>query len=781
MYEVPTQEKITQATHIFEGEVVAAESFWAEDSSMIYTAYRVAVFKVFKGQVYDSSIQVIAQGGRVGRDLIRLTSNLEMGVGNMGIFLCRPVADFPAGPSNWGDSFEVYAGKQGFIQYDPQTLVGTDVFHIYPTPTRLYKELGGIFVQVQESFSDLLQAINPYQAAVALTTVSEDTIFYSFQNVALSGTSTYTLEADIAVAANETFELERGEVYISYNTAAFGSNMVGSGNLTVSKGLVLNGNAYTLVVSDAAPDLVHIECFYSGSSGRSDINEVPQQLVHVSVDVTNLLMNPEIEFEAPDMQGESEYFDGSTSQLFDVVEVSDGIPTLTATAVITDVSPNSTMAGDRDNPDNLIFISGSGFGNLGPNDPNSSAKVTFQNAEFDGSPSTGFSIDAVTCDVVFWTDDLIKVHVPSRNQSGPDIDSDSRTAGSGVLLVTAEDGSQANASLTVRYALANFYDLDFFGSQCFPVPHLLTNSDFTSGGYVFRYGDGVFHQLTGQTFFGSSNAQAAFERALTTWRCNTGVNFNVDRVLPGIGISDPNDNVNLATFQPLPTGLVNQAITRQEVDAFSCSGSINKAPVVDIDLAFDDDFNWYFGTGTPAAQQADFESICLHELGHAMGLEHTNSGQFPFKDVMYPVVQGGFNSVDRDLSQNDIEGGLRVAELGQLGDPNCSPPPMQLIPLNECDITNSISSTPPRLEIEAYPNPFTRDLTIVVILSLASQISVIIQDELSRQVYHESIPLHPAGTHNLTLKESFQDLSRGVYFLHLRAESGIGVFKLIKE
>lgn len=106
---------------------------------------------------------------------------------------------------------------------------------------------------------------------------------------------------------------------------------------------------------------------------------------------------------------------------------------------------------------------------------------------------------------------------------------------------------------------------------------------------------------------------------------------------------------------------------------------------------------------------------------------------------------------------------------------------MQLIPLNECDITNSISSTTPRLEIEAYPNPFTRDLTIVVTLSLASQVLVNIQDELGRQVYHESIPLHPAGTHNLTLKESFQDLSRGVYFLHLRAESGTGIFKLTKE
>ncbi|GAB4426731.1 MAG: hypothetical protein OHK0039_44790 [Bacteroidia bacterium] len=417
MYEVPTQEKITQATHIFEGEVVAAESFWAEDSSMIYTAYRVAVFKVFKGQVYDSSIQVIAQGGRVGRDLIRLMGNLEIGIGNMGIFLCRPVSGFPAGPSNWGDSFEVYAGKQGFIQYDPQTLVGTDVFHVYPTPSRLYKELGGAFIQVQEPFSDPLQAINPYQAAVALTTVSEDTIFYSFQNVALSGTATYTLEADIAVAANETFELKRGEVYISYNTVALGSNLGGSGNLTVSKGLVLNGNAYTLTVSDAAPDLVHIECFYSGSGSRSDINEVSQQLVHVSVDVTNLLMNPEIEFEALDMQGESEYYDGSTSQLFDVVEVSDGIPILTMTSPVIDNivaldASGEIVAGDPSNGfKSVITIEGQ---NLGPQGANST--VFFRNADFaPGLFGPQLQMSPVAGDIISWSDTEITVQVPSRN------------------------------------------------------------------------------------------------------------------------------------------------------------------------------------------------------------------------------------------------------------------------------------------------------------------------------------------------------------------------------
>lgn len=142
MYELPTEAKISAATHIFEGEVIDAESFWAEDSSMIYTAYRLAVFKVFKGGVFTSNVQLIVQGGRVGYDLVHLTSNLELSVGSMGVFLCQPVSRFPSGKSAWGSSFEVYASKQGFFQYDPVSLIATDVFHVFPNPLFVYDLLG---------------------------------------------------------------------------------------------------------------------------------------------------------------------------------------------------------------------------------------------------------------------------------------------------------------------------------------------------------------------------------------------------------------------------------------------------------------------------------------------------------------------------------------------------------------------------------------------------------------------------------------------------------------
>jgi hypothetical protein len=375
------------------------------------------------------------------------------------------------------------------------------------------------------------------------------------------------------------------------------------------------------------------------------------------------------------------------------------------------------------------------------------------------------------------------VHVPSRNQSGQLPTDDGTTAGTGTLFVTAEDGSVSTADIEVRYALANFYDENYFGSQCFPVPHLLTNSDNQSGGYVFRYGDALFHQIVGQTFYGFTAARSAFERALSTWRCEVGVNFSVDRSIPGI-VPNATDQINTVSFiqsNQTPTqGTLIQAITYQKPDPNLCSNAINHAPIVDIDIAINQFGNFYFGTGTPPAGQVDFETLCLHELGHAIGLQHTNAGTFPFKDVMFPSLPPGFNSVDRDLSNNDIEGGLRAVQIGQTGDNDCFPPPMLFL-TDECDITNVVDAATPDLRFEVYPNPFTEHLAIKVNLTTPSSLSIWVQDHFGRVIYQEEWPSLAPGEHMLPLDTRSLNISSGLYVLHVIAESKSCVFNLVKK
>ncbi|NQZ78221.1 MAG: T9SS type A sorting domain-containing protein [Ekhidna sp.] len=621
----------------------------------------------------------------------------------------------------------------------------------------------------------------------------EDTVFYAFQNVNLVGSTTALLEADIVISANEVFEFSSGEIIISYNPAVFGSNIVQNGNLTVSDGVLINGNSYALTTTDLNPNTVSIKIEYIGSGGRSNIHLFPQQLVHASVNVTNFFQTPDVEFESPDMQGQSSYFNGTTDNLFDVVKVSDGISSLSSQAGITDLSPSEVSAGDRDNSfDNLLEISGFGFGMLGPNDPTSQAKVTFTNGEVvPGSPLPfGFlQMDAVECDIIFWADDLIRIHVPSRNENG---DTDNYTAGTGLLSVTTDDGSLVSnpqLPITVRYALSNFLDTDIPGTQCFPVPNLLINSDGLSGGYIFQFGAQVFHQQSGATFSDLTIAKEAFARALSTWRCSTGVNFGISSD-PAFAVSNPNDGMNVITFEPFFVGLLNQAITHQKLDINQCSGSINHAPVVDIDIAFKDDFNWYFGTGNPAISQLDFETICLHELGHAIGLDHTNNTfnnnfSVPIRDVMYPIVPLGANGVLRELTVNDIDGGSRAVEIGQIGDPNCSFANLLPIPASElCQltITNSITGIKEIQDISVYPNPFNNQLFIdlEVLEPTLSKFHLLnsLGEIVASSVQNQMQP----GSHSLQLEwDKLADLCPGVYFLHFITETGQHVRKVVKH
>ena len=80
---------------------------------------------------------------------------------------------------------------------------------------------------------------------------------------------------------------------------------------------------------------------------------------------------------------------------------------------------------------------------------------------------------------------------------------------------------------------------------------------------------------------------------------------------------------------------------------------------MEIDLVFNDAFTefgltWEFGPDLPSATELDFESIALHELGHACALGHVISAP----EVLHYSI--GPAEAKRTLSANDIAGGTFV-------------------------------------------------------------------------------------------------------------------------
>ncbi|MGZ3753639.1 MAG: hypothetical protein ACXVAY_01695 [Mucilaginibacter sp.] len=140
---VSLTQRIDKASVIFEGKVTAKTSAWNPAHTQIYTSNIVAVYKVFKGSISASQVEIITPGGTVGNDMEQVSHSLQLETGQVGIFTAIP--NPVALPSVSGlQQLKAYAGLQGFIKYDLATHTATDPFahyksiinEVYPAITR---------------------------------------------------------------------------------------------------------------------------------------------------------------------------------------------------------------------------------------------------------------------------------------------------------------------------------------------------------------------------------------------------------------------------------------------------------------------------------------------------------------------------------------------------------------------------------------------------------------------------------------------------------------------
>ena len=91
-----------------------------------------------------------------------------------------------------------------------------------------------------------------------------------------------------------------------------------------------------------------------------------------------------------------------------------------------------------------------------------------------------------------------------------------------------------------------------------------------------------------------------------------------------------------------------------EVLAETVSFVFTSAPAdtVECDMRFNNTVNWYTGTELPAANQFDWWSVAIHEMGHCLGLGHEDAV------VPAPVMRASLaaGEVQRQLTADDIAG-----------------------------------------------------------------------------------------------------------------------------
>lgn len=279
-------------------------------------------------------------------------------------------------------------------------------------------------------------------------------------------------------------------------------------------------------------------------------------------------------------------------------------------------SPSTISAGTQ----SVLTIYGFGFGNR-------TGQATVQFKDANSTSSSVFASIPDSSYIISWTDTEIKVIVPGASimrQGG---------AGTGIVnVIDANGGTISSLSpLNIKYNQFEYKKnkISLFDQN-------------GQGGYTF----------TLNADFNNSAAKNVFVRALEQWQCKTGINATISSNTSATTCSNQLDNINVISFAsascPLPAGALGVTYSSYSL----CSNSI----VPDgIDMIFNPNTTYNFSTDAPSGSQYDFESIVLHELGHAFGEGHNAVNT----ELMFPSI--GFGVSKRILNtESDI---TNVAEI----------------------------------------------------------------------------------------------------------------------
>ncbi|MES2593101.1 MAG: PKD domain-containing protein [Bacteroidota bacterium] len=307
--------------------------------------------------------------------------------------------------------------------------------------------------------------------------------------------------------------------------------------------------------------------------------------------------------------------------------------------VINSFTPTTVTAGTS----TILTIDGSGFGAT-----QGSSVVKFKNPDDGGATY----VQPAASHYVSWSDAQIQVKVPAKtNISG--------SAGTGTIqVIVSSITATSSGILTVNYNETNLES----ASVIYQTEHVNTN---TNGGYTFETNTG---------FDANAPAKASFERALVSWRCGTYMNWKMGGTTSVNAFG--NDGTNVVRFDigsELGSGTLGKCYSYYT----SCSAGVWY--VDELDVVFDDGTNWNYSTNAPSGSQSDFESVALHELGHAHQLGHVINTN----DVMHYSLTTG--TTRRVLIANNIAAGNDVMSRSLITN-ICGPTPMIALTSLNCSL-----------------------------------------------------------------------------------------------
>jgi hypothetical protein len=385
----------------------------------------------------------------------------------------------------------------------------------------------------------------------------------------------------------------------------------------------------------------------------------------------------------------------------------------TGNPLVLSISPLNITAGTE----SILTIIGTGFGSA------QTGKVFFANPDDAGSTY----VSALPSKIQTWTDTKITIAVPSQ-------------AGNGNVWVQ-QNGviSKSSQKIEVAYSRSNAE------TNNYQFPIVLVNQKST-GGYLLSIN---------QAFQERDSALNNFNNALQNWRCKTGVNFTVS---DSTALNTrANDNISIVRFAN--NGELKQGVLGITYSYYS-SCSNGYWYLTEFDMNFLDTNIWNYDSSFVSNKKFDFESVVLHELGHAHQLSHAIN---PTNIMHYSIGLGS----NKRVIDNDSYACAQLIINDSKKNGRCGPAAHQIISSEYC---NDISFAYYNFENPiCYPNPSDELFNISFNMPSTSSGSIELFDVMGQQTRMLVQENFMAGKNLYTFPMAQYNLHTGVYLLKITA------------
>ncbi len=770
LIDVGLQSKIKNSNLIIEGKVIQQFCIKGNDG-FVYTKSEILVDKTLKGNYLNNEpIYILTRGGEYDGKVESWSHMLALSVKDKGIFFLQNKNDFGY------NYYSCFASSQGFYAFreNKNKLSAYSPLHtVSNIDSELYKVIEN---EVKTKMEFANREVN-YENCLKLT-LRPNQLDRSISNFSLSV---------LAEMTNSPMYLESSIIRVRYSVEEFGPDIFQEGNIEISASEYLPSLNYSLNLRDIDSGLLEIELAHIGGS-RTVLDLFPKELFKINlfpieeISIPFLLIDEDHSIENTELENPR-----GEIQNPDCLDIELEIGEEIKCPIITSFEPKSVAAGVNEmslsDVDGTITIYGDNF--CDPSQPEKFVKPPFSDVEFWDVDLRDY-FKAADLNYIYWTDDSIKLLVPTVKKSGgphPNLGASTHEIR---VTITDCDGSictiETPEKLHVKFGMFNdFWQRNFediITGGC--VNPEVANIEAFGGrrrSLVNQNGAGGYNLIIGNMFPNDTNkAQKAREqiiKALDLWRCTYGVNVNiVDEIEPFI--SDPNtcriirsDSLSFNSgvtymragsnsdpcdsLQNVDTSIekFDIRINAKVLDGIQTAGDGRKYRFnINQEMTQADTINAFDSTSLTVVR--DLQGVMIHELGHAFQLRHTNNPE----DIMASgsVID---DKLQRALSDNDKLGALHIERLDTLGAcGHAGMTPFICGPINS--VKQNITSIIP---VIITPNPTTGRISISTkLLEYECRITII---DLSGVIVHE---FSTNGNSN-DIHVNLENYSQGLFFI----------------